>query len=231
MPSISRTAAGITFRQENSYYAGALVRFCAAEPRSHLLVRRGDARLVVQWRRREARANQQGERMNVIYRMVLAGLAGLALLAGAASDAGAQTIKQRLVGTWSLISIMNTRPDGSKYEAFGPNTKGILMLDRGGRFSLQLMGDARRKFAANNRLDGSPEENKAAVHGTLAYFGTYSVDGKDHVLVFHVERGSFPNWDGMDQRRSIILTGDQLTWKNAGASGGGSGELVWQRAR
>jgi hypothetical protein len=30
------------------------------------------------------------------------------------------------------------------------------------------------KFASNNRHVGTPEENKAFVEGSIAYFGTYS---------------------------------------------------------
>jgi hypothetical protein len=34
------------------------------------------------------------------------------------------------------------------------------------------------KFAANNRNVGTPEENKAIVQGSFAYFGTYTVTNK-----------------------------------------------------
>ena len=154
-----------------------------------------------------------------------------ALVAAIASDASAATLTEQLAGTWSLASVVNKRPDGSSYEAFGGDTKGLLMLDRDGHFSLELMGDARRKFAANNRLEGSPEENKGVAQGSLAYYGTYAVSEADHVLTFRVEGSSYPNWDGTDQKRRISLTGDELGWTNLAASGGGTAELVWRRAR
>jgi hypothetical protein len=32
------------------------------------------------------------------------------------------------------------------------------------------------KFASNNRNEGTPEENKAIVQGSIAHFGTYTVN-------------------------------------------------------
>jgi len=32
------------------------------------------------------------------------------------------------------------------------------------------------KFAANNRLQGTADDNKAAAQGTISTYGTYSVD-------------------------------------------------------
>src|SRR4051795_6278309 len=122
----------------------------------------------------------------------------LALLAAAAIatplSVSAASLMDQLAGTWSLVSNVNKRPDGSSYEAFGGGTRGLLMFDRDGHFSLQLMGDARRKFASNNRLEGSPEENKGVAQGSLAYFGTYAASDADHVLTLKVDRSSYPNW-------------------------------------
>ena len=159
----------------------------------------------------------------------------LALLAAAGIatplDVSAATLTDQLAGTWSLVSNVNKRPDGSSYEAFGGNTKGLLMFDRDGHFSLELMGDERRKFAGNNRLEGSPEENKGVAQGSLAYYGTYAVGEADHVLTLKVDRSSYPNWDGTDQKRQISLAGDELKWTNLAASGSGTAELVWRRLK
>ena len=43
------------------------------------------------------------------------------------------------------------------------------------------------KFASNNRQAGTPEENKAFVQGSLAYFGTYSVDEAAKTVTVHIE--------------------------------------------
>jgi len=106
-----------------------------------------------------------------------------------------------------------------------------MMLDHSGHIVLMLAGDARRKLASNNRADGSPDENKAEVQGSNAFYGTYSVSAKEHAIAIHIEACSFANWDGTDQTRPFSLSGDRLTWQVAAASGGGSAELVWKRAK
>jgi hypothetical protein len=142
---------------------------------------------------------------------------GLALMAG---NAVAQSAKD-LVGTWTPVSV----------EAFGPNPKGNLTFDTNGRFSLQLLRADLKKVAANKRDMGTPEENKAIVQGSISYYGTYKLNGKD--LVLHIEACSFPNWSGTDQTRTnVILTADQLTYTNTAPSVGTTtpATLVWKRA-
>ncbi len=142
---------------------------------------------------------------------------GLAL---AASNAVAQSAKE-LVGTWTI----------AKAEAFGPTPKGMLMFDANGRFVQVLLRPDLPKYAANNRTQGTAEENKATVQGTLAFFGTYKVEGT--TLTRHIEGSSFPNWTETDQKLSeLTLTGDELKWTNpAPSGGGGTVVVVWKRAK
>src|SRR5262245_8471442 len=52
---------------------------------------------------------------------------GLALLPG--SSAGQEkTLKQQLVGAWTLVAVVGERSDGSKFEPFGANPKGIIIF-------------------------------------------------------------------------------------------------------
>ena len=100
---------------------------------------------------------------------------GLALVPGIAVSQQ-KSLKEQLVGTWTLVSNDNVAPDGTKRQLFGANPKGILILDSGGRYALVQMRPDRPKFAANNRLQGTPEENKAAQEGAVATFGTWLVN-------------------------------------------------------
>jgi len=151
-------------------------------------------------------------------------------LAMSSSYALGQTAKD-LVGTWSWVSVDITRPDGTKYQAFGANPKGFVIFDSNGRFAYLLSRPDRPKFAANNREQGTPEENKAAVQGTLAYSGTYEVS--DKTLIFHVEASSYPNAEGVEQKRSITVTGDELRWINPAPTiaGGGTANTVLRRVK
>jgi hypothetical protein len=135
--------------------------------------------------------------------------------------------KAQLIGSWTLVSNTATRPGGT----FGPND-GVAIFEANGRFSLQLVRSDLPKFASNNRDTGTPDENKAVVQGSITYFGTYSVNEADGTMMFHIERCSFPNWNGTDQKRLIVsLTAEELKYTNPAASVGGTAELAWKRVK
>jgi len=82
-----------------------------------------------------------------------------------------------------------------------------------------------------NRTTAIPEENKAIVGGSLTHFGTLSVNAADKTFTFKIETATFPNWDGTEQKRPFTITGDELKYTVAAASGGGSATVVWKRAK
>ena len=106
-------------------------------------------------------------------------------------EAVAQMAKD-LVGTWTLVSI-TLEKDGTKTDFYGPNPQGQLMYDANGHFSVIITRSDLPKFASNNRELGTPEENKAIVQGSLAYFGTYSVSETDKTITSDIENSTFPN--------------------------------------
>lgn len=140
----------------------------------------------------------------------------------------AQGMKE-LVGTWTAVSNDSTLPDGKKIQPFGSKPVGILTFDPEGRYSLQMCSADRPKFASNNRVQGTPEEYKSAVHGCNPHWGRYSVDGSN--IVFKIEHAMFPNWEGTEQKRAFMMKGDELTYKVPAASSGGTSEVVWRRAK
>jgi hypothetical protein len=155
---------------------------------------------------------------------------GLALLPGSAL-AQKGSLKKQLTGTWTLVSNDNVAPDGTKRQTYGPNPKGILVLDASGRYALIIVRPDLPNFKANNRLEGTPEENKAVVQGANANFGTWSVDEASKILTVRYEGATFPNHVKTDLKRSVALSGDQLKVGNPTPSAGGSGESVWKRAK
>jgi hypothetical protein len=159
-----------------------------------------------------------------------------ALLIGFALNIGEtyaqqKTIKDQLVGAWTLVSNDNVAADGTRRQIFGPNPKGILILDASGRYAQMIVNPARPKFKGPTRLAGTPEENTAVVHATAAHFGTWSVDEAGKNLTMHMAVNIFPNDDGMESKRSFILTGDELKQVNPTASSGGTAEVVFKRVR
>jgi len=158
-------------------------------------------------------------------------LAATALSLGIAlpGTATAQTAQQ-LVGTWTNVSNINIRQDGSRVSVFGPNGKGLAIFDSNGRFAVVNINPDVPKFASNNRAQGTPAENKAAMEAGIALFGTYAV-GADKVITMSVEGSTYPNWTGTDQKRTVLsFTGDELKW-TLPASIGGTAEVTWRRVK
>lgn len=163
-------------------------------------------------------------------------LAAVALLfpgvAGLSGDAVGQekTLKEQLVGTWTYVSVDTVNPDGSRVPMYGPNPQGLASFDGNGRYILLTARSGQPRFASNNRMEGTPEEYKAVVQGSIAHFGRYTVNETDKTITFHIETSTFPNWNGAEQKRPFTLTGDELKWTTAGSSGG-MAEVVLKRAK
>ncbi len=152
-------------------------------------------------------------------------------LALPASDAVAQSAKD-LAGSWTLVSVDNVRPDGSKLPLFGPSPQGTLMFDAGGRYSIQICSTGRPKFASNDRMKGTAEENQAAVVGCNPHWGRYSVNAADRVILFQIDHATYTNWEGTEQKRSFTLTGDELKYSVPNPSATGANPVVvWSRAK
>jgi hypothetical protein len=133
-----------------------------------------------------------------------------------------------------MVATKNKFPDGRTEDAQGPDPRGIMMFDAKGNFAFMNMRAALPKFASNNRMVASPEENRAIVQGSIAYFGTYAVNEADRTIVTHVLASTFPNFDGGDQKRSIVsVTADELKYINPVASAGPGVvvEATWKRAK
>jgi lipocalin-like protein len=157
-------------------------------------------------------------------------LAAAALILGTVltASAPAQTVKD-LVGTWTWVSIEGTRPDGTKYQPFGPSPKGHIVFDANGRFAFLLTSSGRPRFVSNNREQGTAEENAAAMKGSIAYSGTYSVN--DKTLIFNVEASTYPNAEATQQKRTITVTADELRYFNPSPTMGGTAEVILKRVK
>jgi hypothetical protein len=156
---------------------------------------------------------------------------GLAQLPG---NAVAQTksLKEQIVGSWTYVSADTVAPDGKKTPTFGPNPSGLTIFGSDGRYVSFVVRADVPKFASNSRTAGTPEENKAAVQGGIATFGRYTINEADHTLTLNIERSSYPNWNGTEQKRPMTLAGDELTYIVPVASGGGGrGEVVLKRVK
>ncbi len=105
----------------------------------------------------------------------------------------------------------------------------MMIFGSDGHFVQVLTRPGLPKFAAENRLQGTADENKAIVQGSIALFGTYSI--ADKTLVLHVESGTWPSWTGTDQKRPLTsYTGNEMAW-TLQASVGGTNVTTFRRLK
>jgi hypothetical protein len=69
--------------------------------------------------------------------MGTAALGGVLVASGALAQQ--KSIKDQLVGAWTLLLDDGVKPDGTQIPVFGPNPVGTLIFTSNGRYSLQIM--------------------------------------------------------------------------------------------
>jgi hypothetical protein len=135
----------------------------------------------------------------------------------------------KVVGMWRPESIRAT-VNGQTTDSFGAKPTGMLCFHESMHF-VELMSDPNvARFGSGVREAGTDEENRAAVIGNLALFGTYSVDHDGNLAGDTVDGCTFPNWIG-DRR-----TGGQIKATVAGdtmievfQNGDTRVDIVWKR--
>jgi hypothetical protein len=169
--------------------------------------------------------------------MKVIGMAAAAALTFAAfgGEAAAQSksLKDRLLGTWHFVIAEVTAPDGKKSFPFGPKPRGILIFTPEGDFSQIHIASEVPKIANGNRLNATPEEYAGIMRGTIAQFGTYTVDEEKKTFTLKFTASTFPNWEGTLQTRLVDkLTEEEFINTNPQVGAGrGSAYNLYKRAR
>lgn len=171
--------------------------------------------------------------MSVVHKIGLALGAALMVMCLGPGHVSAQsskaTLKDDLIGTWLLVSSAQTTPDGTKFEPYGTKPKGILTLDAHGNFAQIFLRDDLPKV--DRRTDGTPEQRRAIVEGSLAIYGTYTVDEPTRTINMHYEASSFGLFNDTDAKRTITLKGDELTTLNYATGRFTAAEAKYRRAK
>ena len=120
-----------------------------------------------------------------ILQLSLAASLAAALCSGSAAQQ--QTLRQQLLGTWTFVRTEARQPGQPMILPFGENPKGANIFTEDGHFVQIQIADGIPKYASNRRVTGTAEENKATVQGSLALFGTYTVDEAGKMLIYKVK--------------------------------------------
>ena len=140
--------------------------------------------------------------------------------------------KNRVAGTWTLVSA-KADPRGANQNLFGSKPSGQLIFTEDLHFAVVINKADVPAFATGDRTKGTDAENRAAMAGALALYGTYYVDAKGGFAGEHVVGSTFPNWKGLDRTTSTLTEtphGDTMI-EHLQDPGGPLIEIVWQRAR
>jgi hypothetical protein len=143
-----------------------------------------------------------------------------------------KSLKEQLIGTWTIVLGEAVQPDGTKRPLLmGSDPAGQLIFTDSGHFSFQAAVDL-PKFASCDPMKRTPEENKAVVDGSIAYYGTYTVNDADKTIAIHIERSSFPNLNGTVGKRVVTaISADEMKYINPEPIGGGSINCTYKRAK
>jgi hypothetical protein len=156
--------------------------------------------------------------------LVVSVIVACGLLSGSAASQQ-KSLKDQLVGTWTLDSVSEVYPDGKTDHPWGPAVKGAVNFNSNGKVMLMIIG------ADLPTPSGKPQESSRQV---VAYFGTYAVDDAANTVTYTAERATLPVFDGLARKASVTLNGDELTQKSApvtGPQGTFTPVLIFKRAK
>ena len=138
-----------------------------------------------------------------------------------------------LEGTWIMTAAYEIRADGKRTTNYGEHPLGLFIVDKSGRYSMQIFRPGRLKFASGVKASGTAQEYRDAIVGSSTHTGRVEIDAAQAKLIFNIETSSFPNWEGTEQVRDFTFNDGTLTY-SVPASASGNGTIaysIWQRAQ
>lgn len=155
----------------------------------------------------------------------------MAVAMSTATAALAQT-KNQMIGTWAMVSATTER-QGVTADAYGPEPHGWLVFTPELTF-VEVLTDPRvPAFESNVRGEGTDAENRAAMAGSIGFFGRYTVAANGEFSGNRVEGSTFPNWVGSVRTRDDLrfeIDGDRMA-EYFQRPDGTKVHIVWQRVR
>lgn len=150
-----------------------------------------------------------GEAKTIMKRYTF-GLAALLMWSGLVAAQSETEIRDRIVGTWKLVSTEQTLKDGTTrpYPQYGPHGKGFLMYSRDGYMCANLANPDRPKWT--DYLHPTAEEKIATVDNTFAYCGRYEIDVKQNRIVHLPEIATGSGYEGSRQIRPYTFDAGRL---------------------
>lgn len=139
----------------------------------------------------------------------------------------ATSIREKLLGSWRLVSPEAGGADADASSPLGDDPIGMLTYDASGTVSAQLMRRNQPPFRNDDWRNAATEEKAAAWSGYFGYFGTFTIDESAGTVTHHVEGSWFPNLVGTEQVRYYSFAGNRLSLD--AHTPWGRVSLVWEK--
>jgi hypothetical protein len=153
--------------------------------------------------------------------------------AALAQGDAASSDRQRLLGTWKLVSYVGEEvvPHGARSDVMGPRPSGYINYGPDGRMIVIIVGSDRKKPVGPI---ATQKEAQDLIRSMLAYAGTYTVDSSAKTVTHHVEISWDQSRTGTTQVRTYKLDGDRLTLITQPSNDPATGKktvrtLVWEK--
>ncbi|MBB5345497.1 lipocalin-like domain-containing protein [Tunturibacter empetritectus] len=155
----------------------------------------------------------------------------------ATEEQGVTAVTDKLVGTWRLVSVETIRANGEViYPFYGRHPEGVLIYDRSGWMSVQIVSDPKPTSSSSSSREGllaaTPSEKASLVDGYYAYCGTWTIDKSNSTVTHHIKQSLYPAERGTEGVRNFSLDGSRLILVAKGIHEMGEvheRSLVWER--
>jgi Lipocalin-like domain len=120
--------------------------------------------------------------------------------------------KDTLVGTWVQVSLDTVSANGMRRPLYGENAKGMIIYTSDGYFTLMQASVDLPKLKSGLPSKATPEEARAVIANSIAYFGKYSLNETNMVLSLDIQASTFANLTGSpsEKRNITSLTDNEL---------------------
>ena len=157
--------------------------------------------------------------------------------AAAVADTAAAVSRQRLIGTWRLVSIEVVGAHGPLRDPFYQrHSVGLIVYDASGWMSVQIGAPDRGRTPVpadrSARPGGAAARAAAAAFDSYyAYFGTWTLDAAHSTVTHHVNASLIPAETGLDYTQSIAFEGRRLIFTGRDVIDGQDAvrTKVWER--
>lgn len=118
-------------------------------------------------------------------------------------------VSNGIIGRWRLSSWLTRDAHDSVGYPFGEKAQGSVIYTPGGWVSVHVAAEGRPDLPIDILGAIGTEADRLSAYATyVAYSGRYRVQGD--VIVHEVMTSLYPNWVGIELRRSFELSGDRL---------------------